>query len=100
MNKHTPGPWVTNDRYKTSVNAGKKHIAMVNQFKIGDVESDVWGEEHEANAQLIAAAPELLEALEELLSEFDTQMRSFEDQPCQDKARSAIIKATQPITKE
>lgn len=62
MNKHTPGPWITENRYKTSINAGKKHIAMVNQYKSGDIESDIWGDEHEANARLIAAAPDLLEA--------------------------------------
>ena len=61
---HTPGPWNIGPTYKSSINAGEKHIAMVNYWKSGDKSSDVFGEEHDANARLIAAAPDLLEALE------------------------------------
>ena len=54
--KHTPGPW-----YPTSAGIVCKDI--------GDLQHDIatcadWSEETEANARLIAAAPELLEALE------------------------------------
>ncbi|MCU9562871.1 hypothetical protein [Proteus mirabilis] len=58
--KHTPAPWRTDDWIRTGVNSESKHIAMVNYC------SDVFGDEHKANAHLIAAAPELLEALIEI----------------------------------
>jgi len=63
MSEHTPGPWEANKSLRTSINAGPKHIAMVN-FWHSDDERDVSGEEHEANARLITAAPELLAACE------------------------------------
>ena len=53
---HTPGPWEKNDELRTTINAGKKHIAMVNLSHRG-LESDVFDDEHTANAELIAAAP-------------------------------------------
>lgn len=57
MNKYTPGPWIRDPDDKLRVttqellNAGD-HIATVETY---------------ADSRLIAAAPELLEALEELL---------------------------------
>lgn len=59
--KHTPGPWHRTGAIKEAINTNDKHIAMVNFSHHGSI-SDVFGEEHEANAKLIAAAPELLEA--------------------------------------
>ena len=64
--KHTPGPWSINKDHLTAINAGDKHVAMVNYYKSGMMSGqsvDVYGEEHEANVCLIAAAPELLEAV-------------------------------------
>lgn len=67
MGKHTPAPWDISDTGpKYSINAGtggaaRKHIAMVSCFKGHEGEQ----EENEANARLIAAAPEMLEALKE-----------------------------------
>ncbi len=68
--KYTPAPWIINNEFKTSINNGNKHIAMVNYYKCGNPEIDVYGEEHEANARLIAAAPELLEAAEDSIEVF------------------------------
>ena len=42
------------------------------------------------NAEIIA---ELLHALQNLLSEFDSQMRNYKDHPVQDAARVAIQRA-------
>ena len=60
--KHTPGPWQT-----THLREGINHI---NRFRIGTGEFGViavtacdHSEQAEPNARLIAAAPELLEAL-------------------------------------
>lgn len=75
MSMHTPGPWNANliehlighdfpNLYSTRVNGvSKGAVAMA----IGGNE-----EECDANARLIAAAPELLEALRDLLAEFDS----------------------------
>lgn len=65
MAKHTPGPWWTDPDTRTAVNSDDKHIAMVNCSKFGNI-TDVFGDEHRANARLIAAAPELLAAITEL----------------------------------
>jgi hypothetical protein len=75
--KYTPGPWeIGTGIVKTPINSGHKHIAMVNYYKSGsEPERSVYGEEHEANAQLIAAAPELLEALEEAVTWMETYVR-------------------------
>jgi hypothetical protein len=52
-------------------------------------------EEAEANAKLIAAAPELLEALEKCLDELGCYRLSEEAFPVIEKAKAAIKKATE-----
>lgn len=52
MSKHTPGPWAPSDETCNYVWSGDTCVARM-------AETD----EKEANARLIAAAPELLEAL-------------------------------------
>ena len=61
QSKHTPGPWelvIQNDFRATLYKPGRQGIVteVVNENKLQDDDN--------ANAQLIAAAPELLEALE------------------------------------
>jgi len=59
---HTPGPWTLDpDNFVIAeLDFGRQIIADPNcGIRIRD-----WSEEHRANARLIAAAPELLEALE------------------------------------
>jgi len=64
MSNHTPGPWVTdNSVLRGSVNRleePRRHIALVSDWE--KVSGDRL--ENEANARLIAAAPDLLEALQ------------------------------------
>lgn len=55
--QHTPGPWECNYNLRTAINAGEKHIAMVNFFNDGSDSRSVCGDEHEANARIITAAP-------------------------------------------
>ena len=61
---------------------------------IADVETDwiePFGSEQRANTLLIAAAPDLLEALQAI----EKYMRAdFDDMPMSGKARAAIAKAT------
>lgn len=66
MPKFTPGPWcVDNSRHEGSVNRMDpfRHIGMVSNFLHDNTSRD----ENEANAKLIAAAPDLLHALSALI---------------------------------
>ena len=106
MSKHTPGPWPL---FTVPTSVGSCH-------RIGQFPSRVDGEFTAAvvyadgirpgiddslpraqillaNAYLIAAAPELLEALKDLLIEFDLQFSNYEEQEVQANARAAIAKA-------
>ena len=88
--KHTPGPWTANEpnekalRYAWSVwpeeGSGFARIATVTQC-----------DEQEANAHLIAAAPDLLEALYQIATYDPTKWDAV---TLGNIAREAIVKAT------
>jgi hypothetical protein len=88
MNKHTPGPW----RYSK---AHKDVISMCGGIK-KDVICDIGNEE---NAHLIAAAPDLLAALEDMLAGWKYIRESHGDiygvgwDRAQDNAAAAIARA-------
>lgn len=89
MSKHTPGPWINlgnGDIVAQSENycGGEKDIASV--FLTSN-------DEDEANANLIAAAPELLEALKDMLDGHEDACTGY-GEGAADKARAAIAKAT------
>ncbi len=67
--KHTKGPWII-DRFEDKPHQ-RRHTILGNGFMICDTWSMFEDEETEANAHLIAAAPDLLEACKGLL--FDLQ---------------------------
>ena len=81
--QHTPGPWQQSARQPYSViGTCARDICM-----ILDSGSDI----QKANARLIAAAPELLDALKALMSrDLDHRLHGF---PELEKARAAIVKA-------
>jgi hypothetical protein len=88
--QHTPGPWETDHKDHDSpyqnikINAGFKTVCTI---WIDDAPEHIFNSEQEANARLIAAAPDLLEALHGLLL--------FPNNPRENnKARAAIAKAT------
>lgn len=97
MNKHTPGPWFVDHESPFLVRAGDDidgrhiaHIGPANYTPRFDVD--------EPNAKLIAAAPDLLEALEELkceliLSDVDMDYIESHFRKALNKARSAIDRA-------
>ena len=114
-NKHTPGPWridydgvlcaPKNEQY------GRKHDVRLASFPWSSFQ-EFNGSENKANARLMAAAPDLLEALEQLLSVMDVDGPATDDDPDEDsvgwngdgtempmtfghlrRARSAIAKA-------
>ena len=64
MSKHTPGPWEAR-QHKIWTQDAPVHIADIIRAPDGD-----WSP---ANARLIAAAPDLLEALSLLVADIDTQ---------------------------
>lgn len=59
MSKHTPGPWEIDEANPEMVTAGEYYICDCD----GDFYQDLEQSEYEANACLIAAAPDMLEAL-------------------------------------
>ena len=65
--KHTPGPW------KQSIGTEETTIVIDMGFPSIPFKHvcRVYGSNREANAQLIAAAPDLLEALEAIMDGFD-----------------------------
>ena len=109
MSKHTAGEW----QHGWGLVTGPKAAAMLmwdHQYPIRSQGPDgrfmdpvaalhTSDPDHLANARLIAAAPELLEALQNMVGAFDTPVASrrisdnFSNE-CRDQARAAIEKAT------
>ena len=108
--KHTPGPWLWADGHETSIAIYAVHPIHpgtitrshepIAEIPRPDVDGRGWSEAN-ANAALIAAAPELLEALREMLAiSLRVDDLAWADAvgkgkgigPC-DKARQAIAKA-------
>ena len=96
--KHTLGPWIAADVF---VNNSPNRLILRQAKYGGDVVLDLGDTEHAnmANARLIAAAPELLDALRKLLFEHDA-ISMQHDGTIDDRwpyaariARSAIAKA-------
>lgn len=73
MNKHTPGPWLCDSRVPTRVTGPKdRGICSTGGYQNNTQDAEQLNAEHEANARLIAAAPELLEALQTWQQFWDT----------------------------
>lgn len=98
MNKHTPGPWKVDKTYipiKGAVKRKKLEVrAHVENLLLGNgwsLLADVtYSTNAEADAHLIAAAPELLEALKALVSHPNGSDKYFE---VLNKAVQAISRA-------
>lgn len=96
MSKHTPGPWLFDRERGFIIDANGEVIAFVSRVMHGL---------YPENASMLAAAPEMLEALEAMISPWDgytdAELKrcymagSFETVPLDRilKARSAIAKA-------
>lgn len=94
--KHTPGPWRTlpEEVDKDYVRVRGTRLGL--RYKIANVLTTIYegvpareADETRANAALIAAAPDLLEALQALLAIYP-----YPDNETTDAARAAIAKAT------
>ena len=80
--KHTPGPW----KIGTPPHNGEQTVGTDQGLMVA-VATTGAGVQTKANASLIAAAPDLLDVLEELVAEFGVCGLT-------EKARAAIAKAT------
>lgn len=104
--KYTPGPWLvsklsgsTPSPYRITTNVAGAH----NQLPIAHIFESAFNPEYdtEANAKLIAASPELLEVLDEVVSDLFYQIEAkhgpkvAHDYPCLVKAKAIIKKATE-----
>ena len=108
MSGHTPGPWTVSEHYRRSEREEGRDAA---RFSVcagaawaGPGAAQVWPasdcggatrEERDANARLIAAAPELLEALVRLRGWVDEYVDGVgaEFDEARELARAAIAKA-------
>ena len=95
--KHTPGPWSI---HFGAAQGGEGHhivdsndLAELSRIAVVFFHDDEEGETR-ANAQLIAAAPELLESLKVAMRVIDSFAPSYADRIFADEARAAIAKAT------
>jgi len=85
--KHTPGPWITDSKERTDT--ARYIMAAARPFPHTIARIDLVNRaEDEANAALIAAAPEMYEALRDLLA-----VKPNSDAPEWVAARAAIAKA-------
>lgn len=105
MSKHTPGPWVAVGTDPAEggnwfwIKAQPAPVMRGFTKEIGVVNGSQDDPEQQANARLIAAAPELLEALRDLLlhayiTDVDPADVDEEDRARESRARAAIAKAT------
>jgi hypothetical protein len=86
MNAHTPGPWTIPARDSgVTVNAGHGIVAEVYAVDVGTTQI--------ANARLIAAAPDLLEALHDALVQLECSPMVSGYSEVVKRARAALCKA-------
>ncbi len=91
--KGTPGPWTGKDVGICKQDDAGLQLGFIMTF------NDERRAECAANAHLIAAAPELLEALQELLNEYESIVSHEFNSSCLDvdpdylRAKAAIVKA-------
>jgi hypothetical protein len=100
MSKHTPAPWKIDLKSRNSLGIAQKvifveHPHLENHqvpvaYVFGGNTKSI--EEAEANAQLMITAPELLEALKEMVDLWENVGGDM-DNPTATKARQAIAKA-------
>jgi hypothetical protein len=105
MSKHTPGPWkLEHDELHygslSIVVAGEKSNKFPGYQMLVNVGGFAGVDEQEANASLIASAPELLGALKEIVELADFAMRyanrdgaEYDVENCLKEARRVIAKA-------
>lgn len=90
-NKHTPGPWIAK-RVRDSETNGDLDIDSVDGYHIAESIGGLDDGEEEANARLIAAAPDLLHACAAIVEWCDKNPPAGDALYCINQARAAIAK--------
>lgn len=90
--KHTPGEWFTHREGFSTVYVESRIGGGLIQEVAACGPTAAGSEQQEANARLMAAAPELMDALKALLN-YDN-LGAYERADVRQKARAAIAKAT------
>jgi hypothetical protein len=91
--KHTPGRWIAVGGWVEIDNDDVPDICTCTPSDFGHRADERKWSEVEANSRLIAAAPELLEALRDLMHWQVTNVECWSN-PAYDNAHRAIAKAT------
>jgi hypothetical protein len=110
MNNHTPGPWhaATADEWRTAsgehaqwgrfdISAGSNDPAAEDYYRVASVSNVNNSGQNQANAKLIAAAPDMLEALRKavvLLAGVCVHSPELEPHEIYEAVSAAIAKAT------
>ena len=97
--KHTPGPWKVNKKVKTSIEQEKAGQGMNIICECQDPDGERTTEEDKANARLIAAAPDMLEALKELYKQCNMVHKHWGEGSNQKEADAAIEAGKKAIAK-
>jgi|JI10StandDraft_1071094.scaffolds.fasta_scaffold1702026_2 hypothetical protein len=105
MSNHTPGPWhtATADEWRTAsgehaqwgrfdISAGSNDQAAENYYRVASVSNVNNSDQNQANAKLIGAAPDLLEALRAITDDRGTW--NLMPMQLRDLAGAALAKAT------
>jgi hypothetical protein len=89
MTEHTQGPWKAFSLNGIiSVMKGGKEVVHWSGFDAADFKR-----QREANARLIAAAPDMLAALKAFIADYENTAQTCHNGYTAEKARSAIAKA-------
>lgn len=95
MGKHTPGPWIISNTDRVTIKDNSGHTSDASDIAYINDEKENWGDYYDgdwtANARLIAAAPELLEALKAMYMTFVIERETLG--PAETLALAAIAKA-------
>ena len=83
--KHTPGPWQWTQHFDPTISIYKDGFGQIARLYDSSAGTG------KANARLIAAAPDLLDALQSIIEDIDSEFGTDCDY---NKARAAIAKAT------
>jgi hypothetical protein len=96
--KHTPGPWVADWAIRTNGENPRQwhvHNQDIAEPVIADIPDGRLDRAEEANAKLIAAAPELLECCKEMMDILNSYAHKIENGPdVIGRAYATILKAT------
>jgi hypothetical protein len=95
---HTPGPWhyYSNEDGKPICNIGNFAIAYMDAYTPDEDDGGEWERETDANGNLVAAAPEMLAALQAASDWIDAQI-GVPRTDIQATIQAAIAKATSQI---